>query len=196
LNQTRSPLLRLPAELRTKTYEYVYKYSFAGQEVSVQKQPGPDLFLHYRPLNTTGGSWSNHKLPMSRLEATSRQIRQETKNLFYTLNIFRGGPGDIVAFIRLLGPQAHRIQTVRIVAVEGFVRHKKFMEEFTLDVRLNYALINLRDLKGLKRVYIRCAKFNLGRHTAQEVWALMRHVLDFGGAVQRAEPALELEVCY
>ena len=140
-----TPLLRLSAEPRNKTCEHVYECSCAGQAASIQKQPGPDPFLRCRPLNAINAPWSDHRLPMSHLESASRQIRMETRYLFYALYISRGGSDDNVAFIKRLSPQAHRIRNVRIIPEGGLVHDGGYMQDLTFDVRLNYTLINLQD---------------------------------------------------
>jgi hypothetical protein len=82
-NQTLSPLLRLPAELRIQIFTYALSdwqvcmfYSYeCGQKV-----------VQCKPVNGVEGPWISAKSAILGLPSTCRQLRSETAGLPFTLN--------------------------------------------------------------------------------------------------------------
>ena len=91
LNSQKSPLLRLPGELRNQIYEYV----IGGSEFYSYKD-GPNS-LHFRlcakpygePTQESHANWSN----LFSLSISCKQLLKETSHLPWSLNIFQVGLG-------------------------------------------------------------------------------------------------------
>jgi hypothetical protein len=91
LNQTNSPLLRLPAELRNRVYEYV----FGDVRLILGNCPGA------RIMTNTG-----HDVSALALATTSRQLYVETKLLPFVLgHLLAYSVGYLMSGIKKLGPE-------------------------------------------------------------------------------------------
>jgi hypothetical protein len=91
LNQTNSPLLRLPAELRNRVYEYV----FGDVRLILGNRPGA------RIMTNTG-----HDANALALATTSRQLYVETKLMPFVLgHLLAYSVGYLMSGIKKLGPE-------------------------------------------------------------------------------------------
>ena len=86
-NQLQSPLLRLPAELRNRVYNYAlsdWNIRIFYQEYSMK--PVKRMFAICRPTYSNTGSWIPTNKASLGLPSVCRQLNMETKLLPFTLN--------------------------------------------------------------------------------------------------------------
>ncbi|KAI8940022.1 hypothetical protein NX059_003744 [Plenodomus lindquistii] len=164
-NRRESPLLRLPAELRNKIYEY----ALGSYELLIITGPyGKKKYLMVkRPMHTVPSESLGNFLALTR---TCRQINTETDRIPYAINQFYGSPQYLKSL--LLGHllPIHRTSLITNLRLWLFERD---VEDKPYYFRLQPAALNnlylLRSFASLKQVTF---EFN-GVHKYHE-WAYMR----------------------
>ncbi|CAO2656897.1 Nn.00g057000.m01.CDS01 [Neocucurbitaria sp. VM-36] len=152
-NQTESPLLRLPGEIRNK----IYDYAFSGHIIHVfGNEPNHSLY----------GSvdWLPVGYSLSMLIKTTtlcRQIRSETALLPFGCNKFWVSPPLLPDFLTTLGPQQRdAIKVVGVSVVRGGRRIDHFLP----------AMECWLELTGLSRVDVKLYDSQLGDAQRLQGW--------------------------
>lgn len=107
-NQTESPLLRLPAELRNRIYEYAFCVDCIDYH-SNNFRSRPD-YNHNPVRKTSAASQSLSSLLKSLL--VCRQYHTETKTLVFQLSPFRARPRDLVEAMQKMPEDVQNAITV------------------------------------------------------------------------------------
>ena len=205
-NQSYSPLLCLPAELRTTIYEHV----LGNQEITIGmgwtpahcKRPrmefytGPLDVLESTDVtyNHSGCEWlrSDDTTRLLALHGTCRQIYQETSGMWFALNTFQGSADAITSFIMHPNTRTHHIQTIRL-QLFSVVRFGSIpMVSVGLSAEPYELLALLKLLKGLKQIFIALPKLERPIiHTDQAVLTEIRRVFELDRVGEHVQITLE-----
>jgi hypothetical protein len=174
-NGEESPLLRLPAELRNKIYEY----AIGGHVIELfdsTKKP------HYNMLSQADGHYTALANPTV-LSKICRQLHSETALLPYSLNTFHGHLRRIHRFLKgLTKAQREQIKSVEIF----FIRTDLFKGDMTCLIFRHTSFKNhagwIWSMTGLK-----CLEYSFAETSemiAEEIVATIREVVRFPEHVQ------------
>ncbi|OSS49745.1 hypothetical protein B5807_05819 [Epicoccum nigrum] len=174
-NQEESPLLRLPAELRTKIYEFAIG-GYVIELFESKKKPC------YNVLSQADGHYTAFAKPTV-LSEICRQLYKETAFLPYSLNTFHGHLRRIHRFLKSLTmAQRKQIKSLEIF----FIRNDLFKGDWNSLFFSHKALKNhagwIRATKGLERLEYSFAEAN--KSLAEEIEATIREVVRFPEHVQ------------
>lgn len=109
-NARDSPLLRLPAELRT----HIYILAIGGYKITPAIPDNDDIDFRYSPEILPERPVSHPPLRVAALNQTCRQLRHETKGLHFRLNTFYGCDSCLDKFLDRCGAGVYSIRSIRI----------------------------------------------------------------------------------
>ncbi|KAF9699381.1 hypothetical protein EKO04_002171 [Ascochyta lentis] len=189
-NQTHSPLLRLPPELRNQ----IYRYIFDGHEILIGRSHNAVFhkFIYWNRHQSENGvpmtPWNKteHQRSIDSLLYTCRQTRHDTAPLLFGLNTISGSPAHLT---RLLSFQREGIQHIRIIRVEVFAWIYNDRSDDTasrLNIDVYDLLILLRKLKVLNHVFLKV--WNISHREGQDV----EIVLEFRNTLRSPSPSLRI----
>jgi hypothetical protein len=136
-NQEQCPLLRLPAELRNKIYEY----ALSGFQIHIDRDP---ITCQIRARHALLKETNDRHAQFQALTTTCRQIHQESQPLPVTLNEFVGRPEDLFICLRYGLAYVGTIRRLRIF-VDGSSCLVWPADEFRLRSDLVQQLRDIRD---------------------------------------------------
>lgn len=169
-NEKESPLLRLPAELRNKIYEYTIG-GYVIELFESTKKP------HYNMLSQADGHYTALANPTV-LSKTCRQLHKETALLPYSLNTFHGRIRYIHKFLKgLTKAQREQIKSLEIF----FVRTDLFKGSGSCLVFRPGALKNHACWIRLM-VSLECLEYSFAEANetiAEEIVATIREIVQF-----------------
>lgn len=161
-NQSESPLLRLPPELRNK----IYKYALSFDRVYFTLNPaGYRLFYQEDPAHNDPERGTEEIL--TALTRACRQLRHEAAPLFFSCNEFSMVAVDVPYFVRLIGgANAGLVEAINLSDNYDNVRESPAGGAINVQLMpsLRRALKDLNEMKGQKRVRIEwITSMNRGR---------------------------------
>jgi len=107
-NQIESPLLRLPAELRNRIYEYAFRTDCIDYRSNKFRSRSD---FKYNPVRKTSAASQSLSLFLASLPVC-RQYYAETKLLVFQLSPFRARPRDLVEAIQKMPEDVQNVITV------------------------------------------------------------------------------------
>ncbi|KAF3038507.1 hypothetical protein E8E12_006627 [Didymella heteroderae] len=161
-NQTASPLLRLPPEIRDRIYYFVLLYD--GVVNIYPAANGVDFCTESHSIHGCADKWVTHQRPGDLrpdipLRSTCRQISHEARNVYFAYNTF--------AFIHSIGfcgrdefedrhfkvSAMHEIKTVQMTVETSAVAHVG--GRLHLDRLLSWRIDDLKDMRKLSKIHVR-----------------------------------------
>ncbi|KAJ4335386.1 hypothetical protein N0V87_006175 [Didymella glomerata] len=167
-NQTVSPLLRLPPEIRDRIYHFALLYD--GVDNIYPAPNGVDFCTESHPIYGCAEKVSPHQRPEDLrpdipLRSTCRQINHEARNVYFACNTFA-----IVNPIDFCGrdqyedrhfkvPAMNEIKTVQLTVKTSAV-FPKFGGASQMDQCLSNRIDDLKGMQKLSKIYVRIRQSN------------------------------------
>ncbi|KAF1932484.1 uncharacterized protein M421DRAFT_2106 [Didymella exigua CBS 183.55] len=162
-NQTASPLLRLPPEIRDRIYHFAL---ICDGIVSIYPAPnGVDFCTESHSINGCTATRVTHQRPADlrpdvRLRSTCRQIKHEARNVYFACNTFaflhsfHFGGADTFEDRHFKVPGINKIKTLSMI-VGTCAPMDNFTRKPCLDRLLTRRIDDLKGLQALSKVLVR-----------------------------------------